>query len=402
LYRGEVMGDNKRRSVMLFIVVYATMFFFGFVENIKGVSFPLIKTEFGVNYESQGGLVSLTWFGYVLFCFVASMFMQHFGTKKSILMGYILICIGAVATLMAPSFWTASLTLLIVNAGFGFFEVGNNALGTTVFTRNTALMMSLMHFFYGFGAILGPKTAGLLTNTFNLSWRQVYVVVIIPLIAAGIFILLTKFSRENTQEEKREEAPKVTFIGAFRNPLVWVFSLTLGFMEVIEFGAANWGGLYLKDVYNLDPRIVGASFVSIFYVLFTLSRLFSGLVIEKIGYIKSLIIATASTIAIFLAGFALGRNGIWLLPGTGFFIAIMFPTMMAVCTKYFAEDAAAVTSAIITLSGAVNGIFQLIIGFTNQYVGEPWGYRSCLLYSAVVLIILCRLSYRIRKQGLVV
>jgi hypothetical protein len=33
--------------------------------------------------------------------------------------------------------------------------------------------------------------------------------------------------------------------------MVWLFAVTLGFMEVIEFGAANWGGLYLKDVYAL-------------------------------------------------------------------------------------------------------------------------------------------------------
>jgi fucose permease len=396
------MKSGKRKRIMLFIIIYATMFFFGFVENIKGVSFPLIKAEFGVNYESQGGLVSLTWFGYVVFCFVASMFMQHFGTKKSILTGYILICTGAAATLMAPSFWTASMTLLVVNAGFGFFEVGSNALGTVAFTKNTALMMSLMHFFYGFGAILGPKTAGILNNKLNFTWRQVYVVVIIPLIIVFMFILATKFNNENTEGEKNEEATKITFIGAFKNPLVWVFSLTLGFMEVIEFGAANWGGLYLNDVYNLDPTIVGASFVSIFYILFTLSRLFSGMAIEKIGYIKSLIIATISTIVIFLAGFALGRNGIWLLPATGFFIAIMFPTMMAVCTKFFAEDAATITSAIITLSGAVNGVFQLIIGFTNQYAGEAWGYRSCLLYAAVVLAMLNRLSKKIKIKGIVI
>jgi fucose permease len=401
-YIMELNKKSSKQTYLLFIIVYATMFLFGFVENIKGVSFPLIKAEFAVNYDSQGGLVSLTWFGYVVFCFIASMFLQHFGTKKSILMGYILICLGAIATLIAPSFWTASITLLVVNAGFGFFEVGNNALGTTIFTKKTALMMSLMHFFYGFGAILGPKAAGLLTNTFAFNWRQVYVAVIIPLIAIGIFIFFTKFSNQNNLEEKQEDAERLTFMGALKNPIVWIFSLTLGFMEVIEFGAANWGGLYLKDVYGLDPRIVGASFVSVFYILFTLSRLFSGIVIEKIGYIKSLIIATIGTIIIFLAGFILGKDGIWLLTGSGFFIAIMFPTMMAVCTKFFGKDAATITSAIITLSGAVNGIFQLIIGFINQYIGAAWGYRSCLIYSLFVLFMLYRLSKKITRQGVTV
>lgn len=387
----------SKHAFMFFIIVYATMFLFGLVENIKGVSFPLIKVEFGVSYDSQGGMVSLTWFGYVLFCFIASLFMQRFGIKKSILAGYILICIGAIATLAAPSFWMVSLTLLIVNAGFGFFEVGTNALGTVIFTSRTALMMSLMHFFYGFGAILGPKTAGLLTDSFGFSWRQVYVVIIIPVALVFLFVLFTRFKKNAIQNSLEQVTPKITFIGALKNPIVWLFCLTLGFMEVIEFGAANWGGLYLQDVYGLDPRIIGASFVSIFYILFTLSRLFSGLIIEKIGYIWSLYGAIICTIILFFIGFFLGRNGIWMLPVTGFFIAIMWPTIMAVAMKVFGENAPTITSVIITVSGAINGLFQLVIGFTNQYAGDAWGYRSCFLYATIALVMLYLLSTRIKK-----
>lgn len=388
---------DKRQHYSLFIIIYATMFLFGFMENIKGVSFPLIKMEFGVNYENQGGLVSLTWFGYVLFCFVASLFMERFGIKRSILAGYVLICTGAIATLIAPTFWTATFTLLIVNTGFGFFEVGTNALGTVAFTKRSALMMSLMHFFYGFGAILGPKAAGFFTNSFNFTWRQVYLVVIIPIAAFSLFILVTKFNYKNTEENKGQAKASITFMGALKHPLVWIFSLTLGFMEVIEFGASNWGGLYLQDVYNLDPRIIGASFVSFFYITFTLSRLFSGLIIEKIGYLKSLFIAVIATMLIFLVGFVLGKSGIWVLPLTGLFIAIMWPTIMAVAMKVFGSDAPIVTSAIITISGAINGIFQFIIGLTNQYVGVAWGYRSCFLYAGVVVVMLSVLTSKIKK-----
>ena len=42
--------------------------------------------------------------------------------------------------------------------------------------------------------------------------------------------------------------------------MVWIFSITIGFMEVVEFGTTNWGALYLQDVYGLDPRTVGATF----------------------------------------------------------------------------------------------------------------------------------------------
>jgi fucose permease len=397
-------GEGKRRAfilrtALLFIIIYATMFLFGLVENIKGVSFPLIKTEFGASYDSQGGLVSMTWFGYVLFCLAASLFLHRFGSKKAVMAGYVLVAVGAIATLFAPSFWAAGLTLLVVNAGFGFFEVGTNALATVVFTARAALLMNLMHFFYGFGAILGPKTAGLLTDSFNYSWREVYIAILVPVALVFFFILFTRINGQGGEPGAAEAPARISFLTILRSPVVWLFCLALGFMEVVEFGAANWGGLYLKDVYGLDPRVTGASFVSMFYILFTISRLFSGLAIERIGYVRSLYIALGATAALFLAGFGLGEAGIWVLPFTGFFIAILWPTIMAVAMQVFGSDSPAVTSVIITLSGAVNGVFQLVIGLTNQYAGPAWGYRSCFLYALLAILMLYMLTRRVHQGG---
>ena len=416
--------QGESRHIALLVILFSTAFLFGLVENIKGVSLPLIKNEFGVSYDRQGGLVSLAWSGYVAFCLVASLFLQRFGVKRSVLAGYFLVCAGAVVTMAAPSLLAASLALLVVNAGFGFFEVGTNALGTVAFTRKPALLMGLLHFFYGFGAIAGPKAAGFLTTVLDFSWRQVYIATIAPTALLALFVLSVRFDhvgstgragvegmgQAGVEDSGRAEAEGLrqasveghlqtgvggaglTFFGALRSPLVWMFAVTLGFMEVIEFGAANWGALHLQDVYQLDPRTAGASLVSAFYILFTLSRLFSGLAIEKIGYVRSLCLAAACTIAVFLAGFGLGRSGIWILPLTGLFIGIMWPTMMAVAMGAFGADAPIVTSAIIVVSGAINGVMQLVIGFTNEIVGEAWGYRSCLLYAVVVLLCLGQLT----------
>ena len=380
------MNNERVRYILLVVIIYATMFLFGYAENLKAVSFPLIKAEFGISYDEQGGLVSVISFGYVLFCAFAGLFLSRFGIKKSILAGYLLICLGAGAVLFAPTVIFVSASLFVVYAGFGFFEVGSNALATVTFTKKAALMLNFMHFFYGLGAVAAPRAAGFLGES-GFSWQQVYLSAAIPSAVFFIFVLLFRFNGAKTADQPKQA--RYTYISALRDGDVWHFAVMLGFMVLVELAAANWGALYLNDVYSLDPLREGATFVSVFYVLFTLSRLFSGFGIEKIGYKKSLLISAIAVTAIFAAGFGMGRAGIWLLTLTGFCVGMMWPTVIAAAMEHFGDRAPIATGAIIAIAGATNAVFQLVIGFTNQYIGEAWGYRSCTVYAvAVILLVL--------------
>jgi fucose permease len=394
------MQKDTLRRVLLIIIAFGIMLIFGLVENIKGVSYPLIKAEFGASYEQQGLFLSLLSGGYVLFCLIAGIFLSRFGVKRSLLSGFLCMFLSLGLVSLMPSFPAVGAALFPAYAAFGFFEVGVNALGAQVFTKRAALLMSLLHFFYGAGAILGPLAAGFLTSKAAFNWRQIYLLTIPLNLLIFIPALIARFPKQGQGHGTEAQAvwsPRVTFFGALKMPMVWFFSVTLGLMEVVEMSSANWGGLYFQDVYGLDPRTDGAAFVSNFYILFTLSRLVSGFGIEKIGYMRSLFIACIATTAFYGLGFFMGASGIWTLPILGFFIAIMWPTIMAVAMGYFGSQSPVITSAIIVLSGAINAVIQLTIGFTNRYIGPAWGYRSCFLYSLLLIAALTFLWRRMRR-----
>jgi fucose permease len=340
----------------------------------------------------------------VFFCLIAGIVLGRFGVKRALLSGYICIILGLGLVFVMPGFWTVAAALFLAYAGFGFFEIGVNALGTQVFTARAALMMSLLHFFYGAGAIAGPKAAGVLITATRLGWREIYLLALPVTLLFFIPALAARFPGNGIAETAASRTPQpaakaLTFFGAMKLPMMWVFALTLGFMEVVEFSSANWGGLYFQDVYGLDPRTDGAAFVSAFYILFTLSRLLSGFVIEKIGYMRSLFIACFATALIYAIGFAAGQRGIWVLPALGCFIAIMWPTIMAVAMGFFGEQSPVITSAIIVISGALNAAVQLIIGLTNRVLGPAWGFRSCFVYALFMIGMLCYLNMRIRRPS---
>jgi fucose permease len=393
---------KRLQYIVLIIITYGTMTVFGLVDNIKGVSYPLIKSEFQVSYEHQGLMVSVLAGSYVLFCALGGIFLGRFGIKRAFISGFICLIAGMVMVFFMPRFLLVVGTLLLVFAGFGFFEVGINALGSRLFTAKTALLMNLLHFFYGLGGVIGPKGAGILTDPagLGLGWRWIYLYslpLVLLFFVPAVFIRFPGEEPKTVNEEK--EWKRASFLTALKTSMVWVLGVTLGLMVSAEMSIINWGGLYFQDVYGFDPSTRGANFLSVFFVLFTISRLAAGFLVEKIGYMRSLVWASLATVLVLIAGFIAGSRGIWILPVLGLFLAIMWPTLMAVAIGYFGKNAPVMTSAIITISGTLNAVMQLIIGFANRFMGAAWGYRSsCLVCTGILAVIVLFLNRRLRRN----
>jgi len=381
---------NKSKHLLLFIILFGAMFLFGFIENIKGVTYPLIKTEFDVSYEQQGMMVSVLSFGYVIFCLVGGILIGSQGVKKTFVLGIFFMTAGLGAIFFLPRFLFITGALFVVYATFGIFEVSTNALATQLFTSRAALLMNLMHFFYGAGSSLSPLTAGRIAS--SLDWRYVYLFSAPLVLLVFVPSVFTRFPKTEGEDDARTK--KVSFFAAVKTPMVWVFSVTLGFMVAVELCSSNWAGLYFQDVYGLDPKTQGASFISGFYILFTISRLLSGFAIEKIGYLRSLFIAAFASVFVLCLGFVLGARGIYVLPVLGFFAAIFWPTILAVAMGYFGKDAPVMTSAIIVIGGAINSGVQFLMGLTNRLAGPAWGYRSALFYALLIVAALLVLRKR--------
>jgi len=384
--------NKAPRYVFLFVILYGIIFVFGYIANIKGVVYPLINTEFGLSDEQQGMMVSLLGMGNVLFSFIGGILIGSIGVKKTFIAGFLFVFTGLVTVFFVSRFLSVAGALFIMFAGFGFFHVSSNALAAQLFKVRTALLMTLLHFSFGLGSIISPRVAGTLAA--NLSWRYAYLFSIPLVLLLFVPALFTRFPG-STQENP--SAKKISFFTALKTPEVWVFSVVLGLMMVVEISSINWAGLYFQNVYGLDPKTSGAAFLSNFFILFTLSRLLSGFVIDKIGYVRCLFIAALASIFTLTLGFGMGERGIYILPALGFFTAVFFPITMVTAMGYFREDAPVMISAVIVIAGALNSGMQLLIGVINSLAGPAWGYRSVLVYAVLVAAALLVLRRYMRR-----
>jgi len=398
------------------------MLTYGLIDNSRGVSYPLINREFGVSWEQQGFLVSILAISYVGFSIVAGIFLSRFGIKPLFLFGFAALCIGVFSVFFMHWFFWTGTALFVMYAGFGFFEVGLNALASRLFIRKAALLMSLLHSFYGIGAIIGPKAAGLIANDSRFGWRYAY---LISLPLALLFFIMSIFSDFPTDDKpaaanassdtdntsavdasadtgnaerggKTAAGGRRSFFDALRNPLVWLMSVILGLAVVVEMNSANWGAMYFRDVHGVNPSTGGAAFLSSFFLVFTISRLVCGPLIEKIGYVRSLLGAACIVLVIYTAGFFMGAKGVYVLPAQGFFVAPLWPTIMAVAISVFGRDAPVFSSAMIAIGGFLNAGVQFLIGLTNKTFGPAWGYRSTVVYTVLLIAALLMLVVRLK------
>ena len=400
--------QNRRSGFLLLIVIYGNMALYGFVQTMRGVLYPLVKNAYGASYNDQGLMVSLVSFAAVLSCTAAGLALGRFGFKTTMTLGFCLVLLGMSAFRFSGGFWAAAGLIIFIQLGLGFFEISINGMGVKTFTHKSALMMSLLHFCYGAGATAGPWFGGMIAANPALGWKNIYLCGLAPVLLMALVTVAASPGRaaedkaisSNTAAAAAPQS-RGNFRWAITDPLVWRFALCLGFTGAVEYGAANWSGLYLQDVFGLDPKTAGAAFISIYFLLFAVSRLVGGFFIEKTGYLRSVLAALLLTLALLVTGFSLGSRGIWLMPVTGLFIGIIFPTVLAMSIGAFRERAQAASSAIIVISFSLNGAIQYLIGIINRLVGEAWGYRSCVLYGLVLIFLLINLQGALRKREVV-
>jgi fucose permease len=255
--------------------------------------------------------------------------------------------------------------------------------------------------------MLGPRVAGLITNNAGLSWRYVYLFSLPLALVLFVPAIFSKFPETGVPETGVGEAGhtdtagdgegRKSFFDALKSPLVWLLSVTLGLAIIVEMNSANWGPMYFQDMYGLDPSTGGAAFLSAFFLVFTLSRLVCGFFVEKIGYMRTLMGVSLITLVIFCTGFFLGEKGIFVLPSLGFFIALLWPTIMAVAIQCFGKDAPVFSSAMIAIGGLINTVVQYLVGLTNKVFGSAWGYRSTVVYTVLLIFVLLVLNAKIKQ-----
>lgn len=352
-----IKTDTQRRNyIFITISVFAAFIVYGFAETVKGTALPRIQADFDITELQLGLLLAVNSIGYLIACSFTAVLAKKIGIRTCMIAALCIIAVSGVCICFSPSYAVLMLAFFVLYLGNGMLEVSSNIIAATIFTKNTGAMMNLAHFFYGLGAIFSPvMSAGLMAARLGdrvLGWRYMYLIVLGCALIPAIPALIGRMKKQN------QNVKKTGFRTILKNPTLWLTVLILALGSISELGVSAWLVNFLEKAYSFSGEKAALQ-LTLFFICFTLSRLVFGPIIDRIGFINTLMVFMAFAGIMITLGVLCGEKATPLLIIAGIGVAPLYPTVMAVISKLFAEVIDLAMTAVTTIMG----VFMIFVNF---------------------------------------
>ncbi len=386
---------RKINKTLLIVVIFVTMVIIAMSENGKGVLVPTFKTVFRINDGSIGFLLLLVSFSYMLGTYMASHLINLITRKKTWLLGALLLGAGNVILMFTNGLFLFYISFVFSNIGMSLMAFCVNTLIPKLKVKHTAVIMNLVHFSYGVGAMVTHKGTGLLLKN-NFTYKKIYMVLFGMVIILLAITALAKFSPEKVEIKKID-----TKLTSSDKKLIALLSLALGLYISTEVQTGNWLVDYIKSSFSYSEN-KASNYTSLFFLFFTSGRLFGGVVSQKIGYLKSVIYSLSIAFTTYTLGLIFLEKGLLLLSISGIFFSIAFPIIVLSINDYFSKNLNRVSGIIMTVASAINMLMGFVIGQVAKTIGinlTMYLVPVMLFLTIVLLIYIKRNGKKLAKQN---
>ena len=384
---------NKKSRIISTILIYLVMVIMAVTEGLINIFTVPLKNGFGINDTMLSIMFMCGSICYLICNYIGGMVCDKIGQKKLFLIGLIGAAITNIIQGIAPNFIVFIIAFAMIQGFLGIMAIAANTVIPILWITGQAIAMNLTHFAYGVGLSASQKLSGILI-TDGISWRTIYMGS-----AALTFIIFVCFMFVKLpRAEETENVDRIPLKNVLQDKLIWVFFLGLGFYVVAEQGTGRWLPTFIKTNYSsfTDSKI--ASYVSLFFLLFTIGRLVGGFIVEKIG--SQVAIKTFSFIGgvLFIIGLLSGENGLYIVSISGFFFSIMFPTVVVVLSNTFKNSTAYITGVVISFANIINTIMNLVIGTASDAIGISKAIFIMPISMLIEFVLFCIASKIIKKR----
>lgn len=368
-------------------VLTCMMFFmFAMTTDAVGSIIPSLIDEFGLSLSAAGAFHYVPMVAIALGGLALGFLADRFGRKVTIILGLVLYGVGSVLFIVGNSFGFFVILLGVSGIGVSVFKVG--ALGLigdiTRSPREHTSLMNTVEGFFAVGAIVGPALVATLIAA-GMSWKYLYVAAAVICGLLTVTALVVNYPA--IQHTSDQPASLAQTLRLMKNPYALGFSTLVMLYVAVEVAIYVWMPTWLADYTGPTPWLATYA-LTIFFILRAAGRFLGAWLLNHLAWDSVLAVLAAGILVCFAGSLAAGPAlAVWLLPLSGLFMSVMYPTLNSKGISCFPKDEhGAIAGVILFFTAFAAAVGPLAMAAVSDVFGN---IRYGFMLATVFALLLC-------------
>jgi MFS transporter, FHS family, glucose/mannose:H+ symporter len=373
---------------------FYVLFLLGFMDNLKGPTVPAVLKEFNFNYSQGGTILFCTYIGFLIATLLTGVLGDVAGKNAVLFAAGSCLVVGTLGFTTLRSFWALAGSMLVIGLGLGALDLGGNSITVELHPKDKGRYLNLISVAHGLSSIISPLIAGYFISQ-AMGWRMGYW---IGLILALILLLFSFLGHYPVQKSNSKNGMDFKQVGRqiLMPSMRWLYILLMAYVGT-EIATVAWLVTYLQEVRGQSVTL-SSTFLSLFFVGLMVGRFIGSFVVDRIGYVVSLMIASiGSTICLSMGIFG-PPSFVFFLSLSGLFYSIIFPVTTAMASDLHSENVGTVIGLLFAFAGLGGAVVPWLVGFLSDAAGLQVGFGFNVVVWGLILICVIRLRAEQRHQ----
>ena len=380
--------SNKQTNRLTFAAFVVLMVGLGSSDSLRGIFSTIFQQHFALSTTQLGLIVTVSYIGNLVFLLVGGNLSARFA-KKRVLQVLMLIWMAALALFaLTDSYPVLLVAMALVMGSSTLLNTTMNLITPLLFTAAPGFFVNFLFFTQGIGTSGSQFFLGSMADGFPF-WQYTNLGLLVLGAAAFGMLLFCPVPEEPAVAPGA--LPQAEGRLTNRLGVVVPFVLVFGFYFITEHGVMNW--LVAYGTTGLEMTQAAASrYLSVFYGGVMLGRLVLSPLVDKLGIIRSMQLFGVISGVLYVAGSLGGAALMPLWAASGFFLSILYPTLVMSIRLYFpAQQVSGAAGTIISIASLADILFN--VGFGRLV--DLAGYRLsiCVLPVSMVLFLITFLLF---------
>ncbi|WP_295471444.1 sugar MFS transporter [uncultured Subdoligranulum sp.] len=380
--------SNKQTNRLTFAAFVVLMVGLGSSDSLRGIFSTIFQQHFALSTTQLGLIVTVSYIGNLVFLLVGGNLSARFA-KKRVLQVLMLIWMAALALFALTDSYPVLLVAMALAMGSStLLNTTMNLITPLLFTAAPGFFVNFLFFTQGIGTSGSQFFLGSMADGFPF-WQYTNLGLLVLGAAAFGMLLFCQVPEEPAVAPGA--LPQAEGRLTDRLGVVVPFVLVFGFYFITEHGVMNW--LVAYGTTGLEMTQAAASrYLSVFYGGVMLGRLVLSPLVDKLGVIRSMQLFGVISGVLYVAGSLGGAALMPLWAASGFFLSILYPTLVMSIRLYFpAQQVSGAAGTIISIASLADILFN--VGFGRLV--DLAGYRLsiCVLPVSMVLFLVTFLLF---------